>query len=139
MSDEEGKTVFNSAIMSLERIHNILIHCTIASNECIIYGANTSALKRWEEQLQSLYTELECKCSEKHIERINNEFNKYENLLPLFKYTRTEYEGIAQSINLVCFRRRMNQLRKVERILRKIADDRGMLIPEGSGKFGALE
>lgn len=139
MTDEEGKTVFNSAKITLERLSELFEVCNMLSERCRTEGYNITILSSWHSHLWNIYKEINCKCNKKQVEDIQDEFKKLKRLGKLQIYQRSEYDGIIKHTDPQVFLRYWHQLSKIEMIFRRIADKKGMLNPTGGDVLGGVD
>lgn len=138
MVTEEAKTVFNSAKITLERLSELFEICNLLSERCRTNGYNISLLSSWHSHLWNIYKEINCKCSKDHVKEITEEFKKLKTFGQLQTYKRSEHDGLIKFTNPKVFLRYWHQLHKIEMILRRIADKKGMLNPTGSDAMGGM-
>jgi len=134
MPPDNKQTIFNSAIASLERIHNLLLDCNKYSRESRMSGYNVDSLNLWKLTVANLYNEVSPKLKKEEKKLIHDKFKSVTKLGPITSIKKTP-DGRISYINPPVFNAHWNIINNVERILRKIADSRGMLIPDNTDDF----
>ena len=136
--DKRRDTIFNIALLSLERLNNLFEECNQYSSMCYYNGHNTKFLQLWKDKISAIYREISPKMSKKHkseVQKLWKMLNETEGVL----YSKNTEEGKKFFVNIKNFNRKWAILHKMEVLLRTIADQRGMLVPDKPDEMAATE
>ncbi len=132
------ETKFNAGIATLERIDQLLKEC---SQNCIMSRVprpNVDMLNLWEANVYELYKEIIVKFNDKEKEKqVNKQFQKAREAGPMY-IVHKDPNGNYNVINPKVFLIKYRIFNKIEIYLRKIADKRGMLLPNKPGAHDAI-
>lgn len=124
---EQETTVFNSSRACLERLHYILIECNHLSRLSKINMNEPKYLKLWKETILTLYREISPKLNKKEKTNIRRAFNQYQKIKPLIITSKTP-NGVIRTVSQLGFKQYWLLTDILERKLRRIADEKGMLL-----------
>ena len=129
MGFQDKQTRFNAGLSSLERLHDLLKDCNEYSRLCGISGNDCKMLEMWRVTIIAFYREISPKVKKIEKEAIKKLFSKSKTFGSIMIEQRTP-DGIYKVVNPMIYQRYWMLYNKVETLLRKIADVRGMLIPD---------
>lgn len=129
MYTEKQVTEWNSSLDGLKRLNKYLDLCNELSILSKSEGYNHQTLQQWKLTILSVKREISSKMKKTDKEYINKTLKKYKHIKPIIenKNTRT---GRIKMINTKNFNQYWNLNNELETKLRKIADNKGMLITD---------
>ena len=123
-------TQFNCAIACLERIHDLLVECNNVSRRCFFNESGSSSLEcdsliAWKMTLLTLFREISIKMLSAESSEIHQMVSEFDSIVILHNSGGNK----GRLISVPSFNQAWEKLHNIELKLRKIADDRGMLLP----------
>jgi len=138
MEDEQKQTKFNAALSSLERLHKLLDDCNFYSRLARSDGCNMWGLRVWSDSIIAIRREISPKIPDKKIlNNVNNYMRMSRELGSPAIRVNTPY-GYENQISKKKFNQQWVLLSKTETELRRIADKRGLLIPDKETARGSI-
>jgi len=128
-------TLFNSGMASLERLDVLLKRCNQHSTLSRLRDPDTGdrynmvSLDVWIANIFAIYREIYPKLKEKEDKKIQELFDKLDSFGTVTKIMRTE-EGNVRVILPQRYLGKWRVVAEIEKSLRKIADKKGMLLPD---------
>jgi len=136
--EKRRDTIFNIALLSLERLNNLFEECNQYSSMCYHNGTNPRFLQLWKDKISAIYREISPKLGNKDKRRVKRLW-KHLNSIGGVVYSKNTEEGKQTFVNLSNFNKKWAVLHKIEVVLRTIADRRGMLVPDKPDELTATE
>jgi len=132
------KAKFNSGLLSLVRLHGLLEDCNNHSRSCFlmrneygveIRGFNLVALVSYRGSVITVYDEVSSKLEDDERKKIREILKKGKKVGKIVQIVKTE-EGDVSQINPSRFKKHWSIIHSVEIKLRRLADEKGLLIPD---------
>jgi len=128
-SDQQVQTEFNSSIATLQRIDSLLRDCHDLSILSTANGFNIEALKAWSNTVNGLYKEIYPKLNNPEKMFVKKLILKRNFIGAIIEVVGPPGDG-RRLVNASNFLKHKNLTNKLELVLRRIADSKGMLITD---------
>lgn len=138
MTEQPPTAKFNAAIASTERLHNLLQDCNFYSKGIgHEYYERYNNLMLWKNSIDAVFREIAAKLNEDEFNHIENMFKDLLKV-KLFTYDPSSRHRIKTIHNELGFYDYAGILRKIEIQIRRLADKRGLLIPNKESVEGVI-
>jgi len=125
-------TEFNAGFSSLERLHNTLEDCNQYKRLCFHNGYNYEMLKKYRFSVDTVFLEVSPKLNDTEDRAIEKLFSLLKKMRNVMEEEKGE-DGSFININKNMFHKYYSIVRFIEKKLRRLADQKGMLIPNKKG------
>ncbi len=129
MNAEKQVTEWNSSLDGLKRLNKYLDLCNELSILSKSERLNYKILQQWKLTILSVKREISTKMEKEDLTKINKTLKKYSKIKPIIQ-TKNTPQGKIKKIHIKNFNQYWNLNNQLETKLRKIADDKGMLITD---------